>query len=77
MAKRGWMRASDAGSAPQRAIDSIVRAVGMIVVCVEAAVEVSTTSTSSLSNGLPSTRVPSALSTSPECALRNAGPATD
>ena len=47
----------------------------MIVVCVEAAVEVSTTSTSSLSNGAPNTRTPSASSTSVECALRNAGPA--
>lgn len=48
----------------------------MIVVCVEAAVEVSTTtSTSSLSSGEPNTRAPSASSTSAEWALRNPGPA--
>ena len=39
---RGWMRPSDSGIALARAIDSDVRAVGRIVVCVDAAADVST-----------------------------------
>ena len=48
----------------QWAIDSVVRAVGRIVVCVEAEAEVSTAMISSLSRVPPSTPVPSALRTS-------------
>ena len=55
--KRGWMRPSDSGIARARAIDSDVRAVGRIVVCVEAAAEVSTAMISSLSSGEPRTVV--------------------
>ena len=43
------------GIAFQRAIDSVVRAVGRIVVCVEAEAEVSTAMISSLSHGEPKT----------------------
>jgi hypothetical protein len=52
------------GIAPHRAIDSDVRAVGRIVVCVEAAAELSTAMIRILSSGEPNTCVPSALSTS-------------
>src|SRR5262245_28457066 len=37
--KRGWIFENDDGSALYTAIDSVVRAVGKIVVCVEAAAE--------------------------------------
>ena len=53
--KRGWMRPNAAGSPPSVAIDSVVRAVGRIVVCVEAEAEVSTAMISSLSSGEPNT----------------------
>ena len=43
------------GIAPARAIDSVVRAVGRIVVCVEAAAEVSTAMIRILSSGEPNT----------------------
>ena len=52
------------GIAPHRAIDSVVRAVGRIVVCVDADADVSTAMISSLSHGEPNTFVPSTLSTS-------------
>src|SRR5919204_984346 len=52
------------GIAPQRAIDRVVRAVGRIVVCVDAAAEVSTAMISSLSSGEPKTCEPRTLSTS-------------
>ena len=52
---------SERGSAPARAIDSVVRAVGRIVVWVDAAAEVSTAMTRILSSGLPKTWVPRKL----------------
>src|SRR3984957_9111418 len=73
--RRGLIRASRAGSAPCAAIASTARAVGMIVVCVEAAVEVSTHRISSLPAVLPRTALAIALSTSELFADRNAGPA--
>jgi len=54
------------GSAPQRAIDSDVRAVGRIVVWVEADAEVRTVMTSSRSSGLGKTLCPRKPSTSLE-----------
>jgi hypothetical protein len=47
-----------------RAIDSVVRAVGRIVVCVDAAAEVSTAMMRILSSGLPNTSPPRKLRTS-------------
>ena len=74
--KRGWMAPRLAGIAPARAIDSEVRAVGRIVVCVDAAAEVSTAMITSLSRPTPSTWVPSSPSASPESSLAIAfGPA--
>ena len=46
---RGWTRPNAWGIASQRAIDSVVRAVGRIVVWVDADAEVSTQMISSLS----------------------------
>ena len=54
---------------------SAARAVGMIVFWADAAVEVSTHSTSSLPGTLPSTEEAIALSTSVLCEARKAGPA--
>src|SRR3954471_17437263 len=62
--KRGLTVPNVLGIAPQRAIDSDVRAVGRIVVCVEAAAELRTAMIRILSSGEPNTCVPSALSTS-------------
>ena len=62
--KRGWTARVSLGTAPARAIESEVRAVGRIVVCVEADAEVSTAMIRSLSSGEPKTSLPSALSTS-------------
>jgi hypothetical protein len=62
------------GSAPQRAIDRLVRAVGRIVVCVEAAAELSTAMISSLSSGEPKTFVPSTLRTSSALSVRSFSP---
>ena len=73
--KRGCIRANQAGIAPCAAIARAARAVGMIVVWADAAVEVSTHSTSSLPGVLPSTEVAMAPSTSVLCEARNAGPA--
>ena len=64
MRKRLWTRASSRVTAFQCAIDSVVRAVGRIVVCVEAEAEVSTAMIRSLFSVPPSTPLPSALSTS-------------
>ena len=61
---RGWMRPSAGGTAFHRAIESVVRAVGRIVVCVEADAEVSTAMISSLSHGDPKIFVPRTLRTS-------------
>jgi hypothetical protein len=52
------------GNAPQRAIERLVRAVGRIVVCVEAAAELSTAMIRILSSGEPKTSLPRTLSTS-------------
>ena len=60
--------------APWAAIESDVRAVGRIVVWVEAEADVSTAMMRSLSHGEPSTSHPSALNTSSELLLRNAAP---
>ncbi len=54
---------------------STARAVGMIVVWADAAVEVSTHRMSSLPAALPSTRLDIAPRTSPLLRVRNAGPA--
>ncbi len=62
--KRGLTVPNVRGIAPQRAMDSDVRAVGRIVVCVEAAAELSTAMMRILSSGEPNTCEPSALSTS-------------
>src|SRR3954452_25518961 len=62
------------GIARQRAIDSVVRAVGRIVVCVDAAADVSTAMISSLSSGEPNTWVPRALSTSSWLAMSDLVP---
>ncbi len=62
--KRGCTTPRPAGIAPERAIDSVVRAVGRIVVCVDAAADVSTAMISRLSNVPPSTSVPRIASAS-------------
>ena len=59
-----WTRESRLVTAFQCAIDSVVRAVGRIVVCVEADAEVSTAMISSLFRVLAEHAVPSALRTS-------------
>jgi hypothetical protein len=63
------------GAAPLKAIDSEVRAVGRMVVWHDAATEVSTAMTSSLSRGDPSTSVPRVASTSSEFSISVSGPA--
>src|ERR1700749_2906622 len=73
--KRGWMRPKISGSASHFAIDSVVRAVGRIVVWVDADADVSTAMISSLFQGEPKTALPSGLSTSAEFAPRNFVPA--
>ena len=67
---RPWMRANDFGMALYEAIDSVVRAVGRIVVWVEAAAELSTIRISRWESTLPNPEVPkteppSTFSTSP------------
>jgi hypothetical protein len=63
--KRGWTRANAFGSAPQLAIEIVVRAVGRIVVWVDAEAEVSTEKSRNFCRmPEPNTRVPSGLSTS-------------
>ena len=57
--KRGWTLPRLSGIALARAIESVVRAVGRIVVWVDAAAEVSTAMIRSLSSGEPKTSVPS------------------
>ena len=56
--KRGWTLPRLFGIAFARAIESVVRAVGRIVVWVDAAAEVSTAMIRSLSSGEPKTSVP-------------------
>src|SRR5882757_9875054 len=68
---RGWILANRLGSASKTPIDSEVRAVGRIVVWVDAEAEVSTLISSSTSNTLPialspNTAGPIALNTSSE-----------
>src|SRR5262245_3850586 len=62
------------GSAPQRAIDRLVRAVGRIVVCVEAAAELSTAMIRILSSGDPNTLLPRTLRTSSWLSIRSFSP---
>ena len=62
--QRGETLPNVRGSARQRAIERLVRAVGRIVVCVDAAAELRTAMISSLSSGEPKTFVPRTLSTS-------------
>ena len=62
--KRGWIVPNAFGIEFHFAIESVVRAVGRIVVCVDADADVSTEMISSLSSGEPNTLVPSALRTS-------------
>jgi len=71
---RGWIFAKYFGSAPLAAIESDVRVVGRIVVCVEAAADVRTAMIRMLL-AQPSTPSPSALRTSSAFSSRNAGPA--
>ena len=72
--KRGWMFANILGIAPCAAIESVVRAVGRMVVWVDADAEVSTAMIRSLSHGEPMTSLPSARKTSSELSARNFGP---
>ena len=67
---RGWMLPNDFGIESHFAIESVVRAVGRIVVWVDADAEVSTVMISSLSSGEPNTWPPSALITSAELPAR-------
>ena len=72
--KRGWIRPSTAGIAPERAIERTVREAGRIVVCVDASAEVSTARTMSWSSGEPSTsvaRVEKIASSSSNSAIRS------
>ncbi len=62
--KRWWTLPITDGIAPHFAIDSVVRAVGRIVVCVEAAAEVSTAMIRNLTPTDPRTPLPSACRTS-------------
>ena len=55
--KRGWIRPKLFGIDPKRAIERVVRAVGRIVVWVEAEAEVSTAMIRILSSGEPKTSV--------------------
>src|SRR2546430_5201070 len=71
---RGWILPNAFGMAFQWAIDRVVRAVGRIVVCVDAEAEVRTAMISSLSNGDGNTSPPSALRTSSELLTRNPVP---
>src|SRR3954453_13318780 len=72
--KRGLTVPNVLGIAPQRAIDSDVRAVGRIVVCVDAAAELRTAMMRILSHGVPNTCVPSTLRTSSLLSMRSCGP---
>src|SRR5947199_9644926 len=57
----GWIRPNAFGIAPKRAMDNVVRAVGRIVVCVDAEAEVRTVMMRSLSSGDPNTFALTAL----------------
>ena len=73
--KRGWIFAQYFGSAPFAPIESAVRAVGRIVVWVDAAADVSTARISSLSSGEPRTSLArlARMSLSP-CSARYSAP---
>src|ERR1700709_1207729 len=73
--KRGGALPRLFGIALARAIESVVRAVGRIVVWVDAAAEESTAMIRILSKGEPKTSVPRALSTSSWLATRWSTPA--
>src|SRR3954453_9593285 len=73
--KRGWMRPKAFGIEPNRAIDRVVRAVGRIVVWVDAEAEVSTAMIRILSRGEPKTCPPRALRTSSALWVLKPGPA--
>src|SRR3954447_17019844 len=73
--KRGWIRPKIAGIAFWRAIDRLVRAVGRIVVWVEADADVSTAMISSLSSPEPSTPLPIGANTSSALLVSVSGPA--
>ena len=66
--------ASAAGAALARAIESAVRDVGRIVVCVDAAADVSTAMMRILSSGEPKTSLPRTESTSSELSISCFGP---
>ena len=72
--KRGWIVPNDFGIEFHFAIESVVRAVGRIVVCVDAEAEVRTVMISSLSSGDPNTPVPRAFRTSAELPARKCVP---
>src|ERR1700704_1455142 len=72
----GWTCPNQRGAARCAAIESSLRAAGRMVVCVDAAADDSTAMMRSLSNGEDRTRLPVALRTSSECALRKPGPWT-
>ena len=69
------MSPSARGIACERAIDRLVRAVGRIVVCVDAAADVSTAMIRILSSGSPNTSLPSTLRTSSALSISCCGPA--
>ena len=71
MKKRGWIVPNAFGIESHFAIESVVRAVGRIVVWVEAEADVRTQMISSLSSGEPNTSWPSGLRTSAELFARN------
>src|SRR5262245_14542606 len=71
----GWIRPKIRGIESKRAIDSVVRAVGRIVVWVEAEAEVRTAMIRILSSGDPSTSPQRALRTSSALCLRKTVPA--
>ena len=73
---RGWIRPNILGHRLRRGPSrAIVRAVGRIVVCVEADADVRTAMIRSLSSREPSTALPSGASTSSELSLSCSGPA--
>ena len=71
----GWIFPKTSGIACHFAIDNVVRAVGRIVVCVDADADVRTAMIRSLYQGEPKTASPSGLSTSSGLLARNFVPA--
>ena len=75
--KRGWTRENAFGSAPQLAIEIVVRAVGRIVVWVDAEADVRTEKSRNFCNTPdPNTLVPSGLRMSLALSPRNLVPAS-